>query len=174
MKGEKEMEKYNEIFRLKDMLDKAEIDYTFNNLYDGYQIKIDYIDIYATDFLKTISIIEHYFSYGNERDMVEFYDFDNDPVEVYACRAFEKIIEHIRPYNLVIEDDEVNYLPEYPFIIYRNSIAKHPERVEQITIDYCNMMLRNDKFTPADVESTFKEAGVTKKYFIDENGLHIM
>ena len=45
MKGEKEMEKYNEIFRLKDMLDKAEIDYTFNNLYDGYQIKIDYIGI---------------------------------------------------------------------------------------------------------------------------------
>lgn len=171
------MEKYNEIFRLKDMLDKAEIDYTFNNLYDGYQIKIDYIDIYASslDFLKTISIIEHYFSYGNERDMVEFYDFDSDPVGVYACRAFEKIIEHIKPYNIVIDkNEEVNYLPADAEELYHRSMEKHPERKEQITIDYCNMMLRNNKFTDVDVESTFKEAGVTKKYFIDENGLHIM
>ena len=37
------MEKYNEIFQLKDMLDEAGIEYDFHNLFDGYQIKIDYI-----------------------------------------------------------------------------------------------------------------------------------
>lgn len=70
--------------------------------------------------------------------------------------------------------DTVNYLPDNAEKIYYRSMQKHPERAEQITIDFCNMMLRNDKFTAEDVERTFKEAGVTKKYFIDENGLHIM
>lgn len=77
--------------------------------------------------------------------------------------------------ELVInENEEVNYLPADAEELYHRSMEKHPERKEQITIDYCNMMLRNNKFTDVDVESTFKEAGVTKKYFIDENGLHIM
>lgn len=77
--------------------------------------------------------------------------------------------------ELVInENEEVNYLPKYPCVTYLVSMEKHPERAEQITIDFCNMMLRNDKFTAEDVERAFKEVGITKKYFIDENGLHIM
>ncbi len=83
--------------------------------------------------------------------------------EVKYCSAEEPVIFYT-----------VNYLPDNADKLYYRSMKKHPERAEQITIDYCNMMLRNDKFTPVDVESTFKEAGVTKKYFIDENGLHIM
>lgn len=70
--------------------------------------------------------------------------------------------------------DTVNYLPYDAKEIFYNSLEKYPYRAEQITIDYCNMMLRNYKFTAYDVERTFKEVGITKKYYIDSNGLHII
>ena len=90
------MEKYNEIFRLKDMLDKAEIDYTFNNLYDGYQIKITYEDKLI------ISVIEHEFSYDNKRDLVEFMYIGSAPISINAYAAFmfiKDILELKQHYN---------------------------------------------------------------------------
>lgn len=82
------MEKYNEIFRLKDMLDEALIDYTFNNLYDGYQIKITYED----EFI--ISIIEHEFSYNSYDDLIELMYCGEQPISINASCAF-KIIRDI-------------------------------------------------------------------------------
>lgn len=117
---------------------------------------------------------------SNHIDVDEIFEhikgiFDNCSYIDNQYNALEYLFEKDRKKKLVIyENEEVNYLPADAEKLYHRSMEKHPERAEQITIDFCNMMLRNDKFTAEDVERAFKEAGVTKKYFIDENGLHIM
>lgn len=59
-------EKYNEILRLKDMLESAKIPFKFSELHGGYHI------VYMTDRDKCIcSVIEHDFSYGREKDLLE-------------------------------------------------------------------------------------------------------
>ena len=90
------MEKYNEIFRLKDMIEKENIEYDFNNLYDGYQIKITYEDKLI------ISVIEHEFSYDNKRDLVEFMYIGSAPISINAYAAFmfiKDILELKKHYN---------------------------------------------------------------------------
>ena len=66
--------KYNEIFKLKDMLDKEHIDYSFidrsinKSIYtmESYQIII-----YKNDGTRLISVIEGYGTYGEENDLLE-------------------------------------------------------------------------------------------------------
>ena len=62
-------EKYNEILRLRDMLEKTEIPFVWKEHKDyrnGYQI------LYPVDGVQNIcSVIEHAFSYGNEKDLLE-------------------------------------------------------------------------------------------------------
>ena len=66
--GELTME-YKEIFKLKDMLEKAEIPFVWKEHKDyrnGYQI------LYPVGGVQNIcSVIEHKFSYGNEKDLLE-------------------------------------------------------------------------------------------------------
>ena len=62
---------YKEIFRLKDMLEKAKIPFTFKKLYDGYQICYPNEDEKQSDFEKGCSVIEHYGSYGHNQDLLE-------------------------------------------------------------------------------------------------------
>lgn len=58
--------KYNEIFKLKDMLEKAKIPFNFSELHGGYHI------VYPADGGKCIcSVIEHDGSYGREKDLLE-------------------------------------------------------------------------------------------------------
>lgn len=58
--------KYNEIFRLKDMLEKAKIPFDFSELYGGYHI------VYPADGDECIcSVIEHDYSYGREKDLLK-------------------------------------------------------------------------------------------------------
>lgn len=58
--------KYNEIFKLKDMLEKAKIPFDFSELHGGYHI------VYPEFGDKCIcSVIEHDFSYGREKDLLE-------------------------------------------------------------------------------------------------------
>lgn len=61
------MKEYNEILRLKEMLEKTNIGFKFNELFDGYHIEIEKIN---TDIVH-ISGIEHKYSYGNEKDLLE-------------------------------------------------------------------------------------------------------
>ena len=58
--------KYNEIFKLKEMLERAKIPFDFSELYGGYHI------VYPTDGDERIcSVIEHDGSYGREKDLLE-------------------------------------------------------------------------------------------------------
>ena len=58
--------KYNEIFKLKDMLERAKIPFKFSELMGGYHI------VYPADGGECIcSVIEHDGSYGKEKDLLE-------------------------------------------------------------------------------------------------------
>lgn len=58
--------KYNEILKLKEMLESAKIPFGFSKLHGGYHI------VYTADSNKRIcSVIEHDFSYGREKDLLE-------------------------------------------------------------------------------------------------------
>lgn len=58
--------KYNEIFKLKDMLERAKIPFKFSELMGGYHI------VYPADGGECIcSVIEHDGSYGREKDLLE-------------------------------------------------------------------------------------------------------
>lgn len=58
-------ERYNEILRLKGMLEKAKIPFEFSELFGGYHI------IYLNNHFRVCSVIEHDFSYGREQDLLE-------------------------------------------------------------------------------------------------------
>lgn len=65
-RGNRMAEKYNEILRLKDILEKAKIPFEFSELYGGYHI------VYSANSDNRIcSVIEHDFSYGREKDLLE-------------------------------------------------------------------------------------------------------
>lgn len=58
-------ERYNEILRLKGMLEKAKIPFEFSEFFGGYHI------IYPNNKLRVYSVIEHDYSYGREQDLLE-------------------------------------------------------------------------------------------------------
>ena len=58
-------ERYNEILRLKGMLEKAKIPFMFSKSFGGYHIKY----LASTD--RVCSVIEHDYSYGGEKDLLE-------------------------------------------------------------------------------------------------------
>lgn len=104
------MEKYNEIFKLKDMLEEAGIGYTFNKLYDGYQIKI----IYEDELI--ISIIEHEFSYDNDKDLVEFMYIGTKPISINSYGAFNIIKDILELKNKYNNTGHIIY--KIPILIY--------------------------------------------------------
>lgn len=58
--------KYNEIFKLKDILESAKIPFDFSELHGGYHI------VYPEGGGECIcSVIEHDYSYGREKDLLE-------------------------------------------------------------------------------------------------------
>ena len=59
------MNKYKEILRLKNMLEKAKIPFEFSELFGGYHIT------YPINKFRICSVIEHDYSYGNEQDLLE-------------------------------------------------------------------------------------------------------
>lgn len=62
------MKNYTEIFKLKEMLEKAKIPFEFKEemtVRKGYQI------IYPASNVRVCSCVEHSFSYGNEEDKLE-------------------------------------------------------------------------------------------------------
>lgn len=62
-------EKYNEILKLKNMLEKAEIPFEFSEIFGGYHIT------YPSNKFRICSVIEHDYSYGSEQDLLEIYDY---------------------------------------------------------------------------------------------------
>lgn len=58
-------EKYTEILKLRQMLCKAGIPHTLSRMYDGWQI------IYFRGQEQVADVVQHGFSYGAEKDMLE-------------------------------------------------------------------------------------------------------
>lgn len=125
-------QKYNEIFKLKSMLEENHIPFEWiehNDLRNGYQI------CYPAKSEKRIcSVIEHSFSYGNEKDLLEIqglltaeeeYDSVYDSVlgNLTADNVFQRILSHwegtkekntYRPFkscNELWEREKVGYSP---------------------------------------------------------------
>ena len=88
--------KYKEIFRLKEMLEKATIPFKFKHVFrNGYQI------VYPNDTF-ICSVIEHDFSYGSDEDLLEIMGlltneerkFDSVKGWLTAENVFERIKKH--------------------------------------------------------------------------------
>lgn len=91
--------KYNEILKLKEMLESAKIPFGFSKLHGGYHI------VYTADSNKRIcSVIEHDFSYGREKDLLEIKglltELEEETLEddvlgyLTAEEAFQRIEKH--------------------------------------------------------------------------------
>lgn len=88
-------EKYTEILRLKEMLEKAGIPFVFRRQFDGYTIK--YGDIVC-------SVIEHFGSYGADENLLEIMGLttkkerkDNTVLGyLTADNVFKRIRKHYR------------------------------------------------------------------------------
>lgn len=95
---EKIKERYNEILRLKGMLEKAKIPFMFSKGFGGYHIE------YPASTGRVCSVIEHDFSYGREKDLLEIqglltkkeYKETQDTVIGYltAENVFQRIENH--------------------------------------------------------------------------------
>lgn len=57
---------YNEIFKLKELLEKRNIPFEFKNFHDGYQIIIK-----NKNNFRIVDAIENNYSYGAEEDLLE-------------------------------------------------------------------------------------------------------
>lgn len=83
-------ERYNEIQRLKGMLEKAKIPFVFSELFGGYHI------IYPNNHFIVCSVIEHDYSYGREQDLLEIMNRKQNDVLGYltAENVFQRIEKH--------------------------------------------------------------------------------
>lgn len=85
--------KYNEIFKLKAMLENAGIQYEFRPCFDGYQI------CYPSAKDRICSVIEQNFSYGSEKDKLEIMGLltpeEKECDEVVGYLTAENVFERI-------------------------------------------------------------------------------
>lgn len=92
----------NEILKLRCMLEKAEIPFSFSELFGGYHIE------YPTITGVVCSVIEHDCSYGNEKDLLEIHGLltekegEEDSVLGYltAENVFQRIENHWKENHL--------------------------------------------------------------------------
>ena len=90
----KNKEKYKEIFRLKDMLEKAKIPFDFSELFGGYHI------IYPVSELRICSVIEHDRSHGGEQDLLEIKGLltknERNHSEIIGYSSAEEVFKRIK------------------------------------------------------------------------------
>lgn len=101
-------ERYNEILRLKGMLEKEKIPFEFSKVFGGYHI------VYSKNHFTECSVIEHDFSYGREEDLLEIqglltkkeYKETQDTVIGYltAENVFQRIKKHWKSIKGQIND----------------------------------------------------------------------
>ena len=124
----KPSEKYNEIFKLKSMLEENHIPFEWiehNDFRNGYQI------CYPAKSEKRIcSVIEHSFSYGNEKDLLEIQglltaeeeeeEYDSVLGNLTADNVFQRILSHWEKINSVKleEDGEITSIEELKEAIF--------------------------------------------------------
>lgn len=108
----KPSEKYNEIFKLKLMLEENHIPFEWiehNDFRNGYQI------CYPGKSEKRVcSVIEHSFSYGNEKDLLEIQglltaeeeECDSVLGNLTATDVFQRILSHWEKINSVKPEED--------------------------------------------------------------------
>ncbi len=87
---------YTEIYKLAKMLSEAGIPYKFNCIYDGFQV------LYPNETDRILSAVQHFFSYGHEKDLIEImglltdeeYEIDSVVGELTADNVFKRIEKH--------------------------------------------------------------------------------
>jgi len=124
----KPSEKYNEIFKLKSLLEENHIPFEWiehNDFRNGYQI------CYPVKSEKRVcSVIEHSFSYGNEKDLLEIQglltaeeeeeEYDSVLGNLTADNVFQRILSHWEKINSVKpeEDGEITSIEELKEAIF--------------------------------------------------------
>lgn len=98
--------KYTEIFKLAILLAKAEIPYILEHRKDplgGYQISYPHGDFEVSEKgVRICSAVEHSFSYGNEKDLIEImglltpeeWDIDGVVGDLTAKEVYKRISKH--------------------------------------------------------------------------------
>lgn len=98
-KAGENMKECKEIFRLKEMLEKENIPFIFNELeeMEGYQIGYPY---YPSKKY-WCSIIQHKYSYGNEANLLEIWESSNNDVEgnLTAEDIYKRISRHYKEHK---------------------------------------------------------------------------
>lgn len=94
MTDEENKEKYKEILRLKDMLEKAKIPFEFSELLGGYLIT------YPSYSFRICSVIEHARSNGREQDLLELKGLltknERKYDDVIGYRSAEEVFKRIK------------------------------------------------------------------------------
>lgn len=88
---------YKEILKLKSMLEKAKIPFQFRVWLGGYQIGYPHL---PPDSRFICSVVEHPYSYGNKKDLLEIMGLttNGNDVEGYlsARKVFNRIKKHYK------------------------------------------------------------------------------
>lgn len=118
--------KYNEIFKLKKMLEKSFVPFEWKEFdkpsKQGFQI------LYPNDKNRVCSVIEHSFSYGNEKDLLEIQglltadeeECDSVLGNLTATDVFQRILSHWEKINRIKpeEDAEITSIEELKEAIF--------------------------------------------------------
>lgn len=87
---------YQEIFRLRAMLEADHIPFMMTNLYDGWKIGYPAVSWLGDE---VCSVVEHFFSYGHEADRLEIMGLTTDAEDevrgwLTAKEVYLRIVSH--------------------------------------------------------------------------------
>ena len=143
------MKDYNEIFKLKKLLEKARIPFVWKERKEsnGYQI------LYPDTEDVVCSVIEHSFSYGNEKDLLEIQGLmtkreeieycDNVLCNLTAASVFERIGKHFYNRKVANSTDEKDFKKELTSLLNRYGWDNDCETPDHILADYVERCLTN-------------------------------
>lgn len=128
----KPSEKYNEIFKLKSLLEENHIPFEWiehNDFRNGYQI------CYPVKSEKRVcSVIEHSFSYGSQKDLLEIQglltaeeeeeEYDSVLGNLTADNVFQRILSHWEKINSV-KPEELKCLEKFDIILWDEPLHMH-------------------------------------------------
>jgi hypothetical protein len=168
------MKDYKEIFKLKELLEKSRIPFVWKERKEsnGYQI------LYPGAEDVVCSVIEHQFSYGNEKDLLEIQGLmtkreeieysDNVLGYLTAENVFERIGKHF--YNQKVDNstDEKDFKKELTSLLNRygwDNACETPDHiladcVERCLTNLCSIMGKNTEWHYVINDDFPKEEGV--------------
>ena len=83
--------KYKEIHKLDKLLTDASIPHTFSSFYDGWQV------CYPTDKNRLLDAVEHFGSYGANKDLLEIMNFAKGrPNGIEGWLSAEEVFDRIK------------------------------------------------------------------------------